>query len=163
MGDVLRLASTLNLKFVRATSAESQLRTIGIAREWGTTPSDAVKRGRQGVRALNDWTIHLTPNTKAKLGKGFSELKQICLQAGAKSVQATTPKQGPQELPQTLAIAIEEDKDLELLRANGWHSYSKEIITYSVLRGSLDLSSDEFSIEKPKAKPPSSTSKKRKR
>ncbi len=131
--------------------------------EWGTTLSDAVKRGSQGVRALNDWTIHLTPNAKAKLGKGFSELKQICLQAGAKSVQATTPKKGPQELPRTLAIAIEEDKDLELLHANGWHSYSKEIITYSVLRGSLDLSSDEFSIGQPKAKPPNSTSKKRKR
>lgn len=131
--------------------------------EWGTTLSDAIKRGRHGVRALNDWTIHLTPNAKAKLGKGFSELKQICLQAGAKSVQATIPKKGPQELPRTLAIAIEEDKDLELLRANGWHPYSKEIITYSVLRGSLDLSSDEFSIEQPKPKPPKSASKKRKR
>ncbi len=131
--------------------------------EWGTTLSDAVKRGRKGVRVLNDWTIHLTPNAKAKLGKGFSELKQICLQAGANSVQATTPKKGPQELPRTLVIAIEADKDLELLRANGWHSYSKEIITYSVLRGSLDLSSDEFSIGQPKAKPPKATSKKRKR
>jgi len=130
--------------------------------EWGTTLSDAVRRGRQGVRALNDWTIHLTPNTKAKLGKGFSELKQICLQAGAKSVQVITPKKGPQELPRTLAIATEDDKDLELLRANGWHSYSKEIITYSILRGSLDLGSGEFSIEQPKVKPPHSASKKRK-
>lgn len=129
----------------------------------GTTLDDAVKRGRKGVRALNDWTIHFTPNAKAKLGKGFSDLKQICLQAGGKAVQATTPKKSPQELPRTLAIAVEGDKDLGLLYANGWHPYSKKIITYSILRGTLNLDSDEFYIKQPNTQPSGSASKKRKR
>ena len=155
VSDSARQGKLLNLKDYEAKDPKRET-------EWGTTLSDAIERGRQGVKALSDWSICFTPNAKAKLGKGFSEMKDICLQAGAKSIQTTTPNKSPQEPLTTLVIAIEDDKDLDLLKTNGWQAYSKEIITYSILRGNLNFDSDEFSIGQQKPKP-NSTSKKRKR
>ena len=131
--------------------------------EWGANLDQAVERGRQGVKALSDWSICFTPKAKAKLGKGFSDLKKICLQAGAKSVQCSTPKKSPQQPTTTLVIAEENDKDLAPLHNNGWHPYTKELITYSVLRGTLDASSNEFSLAQQKPKLNGSAGKKRKR
>ena len=131
--------------------------------EWGTTLSDAVERGRQGVKVLSDWTVCFTSNAKTKLGKGFSELKQICLLSGATSVQSSTPKKSPEKPISTLVIAAEDDKELDTLYANGWQPYVKDIITYSILRGNLDVNSDEFSIRNKKSTPPSTGRKKRKR
>ena len=131
--------------------------------EWGTTLSDAVERGRQGAKVFSDWTVCFTSNAKMKLGKGFSELKQICLQSGATSVQSSTPKKSPQKPISTLVIALEDDKELDTLHANGWQPYVKDIITYSILRGNLDVNSDEFSIRNKKSTPPSTGRKKRKR
>lgn len=131
-------------------------------KEWGTTLNDAVDRGKRGVKALSDWSICFTPKVKSQLGKGFLELKQICLQAGAKSVRASTPKKNPQE-PGTLVIASEDDKDLDLLRSNGLQPYTKELITFSILRGSLDMENDEFLIKKQEPKAQSSASRMRKR
>ena len=130
--------------------------------EWGTTLSDAVERGRQGAKVLSDWTVCFTSNAKTKLGKGFSELKEICLQAGATTVQSSTPKSRPQKPISTLVIAVEDDKELDTLHANGWQPYVKDIITYSILRGDLDVDSDEFSIRNKKSTPPSTGGKKRK-
>ena len=131
--------------------------------EWGTTLSDAVERGRQGAKVLSDWTVCFTSNAKTKLGKGFSELKQICLQSGATSVQSSTPKKSPEKPISTLVIAVEDDRELDTLHANGWQPYVKDIITYSILRGNLDVNSDEFSIRNKKSTPPSTGRKKRKR
>ena len=131
--------------------------------EWGTTLSDAVERGRQGAKVLSDWTVCFTSSAKTKLGKGFSELKQICLLSGATSVQSSTPKKSPEKPISTLVIAAEDDKELDTLYANGWQPYVKDIITYSILRGNLDVNSDEFSIRNKKSTPPSTGRKKRKR
>lgn len=115
--------------------------------EWGTSLSDAIARGEQGVKPFLDWSFCFTPAVKAQLGKGFADLKAPCVAAGAKSIQNTIPRKGPQELCTTVVIATNNDKDLENLRGNGWRVYAKEMITLSILRGSLELESDEFLIE----------------
>ncbi|KAL8820658.1 MAG: hypothetical protein Q9191_007469 [Dirinaria sp. TL-2023a] len=131
--------------------------------EWRTTLSDAIDRSRQGVKPLSDYLIHFTPNAKANLGKGFVELKDICMQAGAKSVKTSVPgEKSPSDPPTSIVIAVEGDKDLEKLHANGWRAYSKDLITFGVLRGHLDLDSDDFVVIVQK-NPGSSTAKSNKK
>ena len=121
--------------------------------EWGTTLSDAIERGRQGVKALLGYTIHFTPSARKELGKGFSDIKEIAVFAGAECIKATVPRKDPEESPMTVVIAVDDDDELPSLEERSWKAYSKEIITLSVLRGNLELESDEFLVSlKPTAK-----------
>ena len=131
--------------------------------EWGTSLTDAIARGKEGLRPFLDLSFCFTPAVKTELGKGFADMKSICLQGGAKSIQATLPRKGPQEPCRTIMIASNgDDKDVESLHRNGWKVFIKEIITLSILRGSLQLESDEFIIHG-KSTPQVGKSKKRKR
>lgn len=154
--DSAKQGKLLDYKDYEAKDAERE-------KEWDTTLSDAIERSRQGTKALSDWSISFTPSAKKKLGAGFADIKQICVQAGAQAVAASTPKKSPQDLANTLVIAAEDDKDLEQLFSNGWTPYTKDVITYSILRGSVDTEGDEFHIEQPASKTPVSTGKKRTR
>ncbi|KAL9024497.1 MAG: hypothetical protein Q9196_006473 [Gyalolechia fulgens] len=112
-------------------------------REWGTSLSAAIERGRQGLKPLEGWTINFTPSIKKELGKSWSELKEVCLAAGA-AVQAMIPRKSSAETESTVVIAASQEPDLSTLEERGWKVFTKDIITYSVLRGSIDTSSDEF-------------------
>ena len=127
--------------------------------EWGFNIRDAIERGRQGLKILQDWTVIFTASAKKEVGKsGFSDLKEIATYAGAKSVLATLPKKPLGELPLTLVIGTVEDVDSPAL--GKWKCYTRDIIGLSVLRGSLDIDSDEFLIQRPEQE---KGSKKRKR
>ena len=127
--------------------------------EWGFNIRDAIHRGRQGLKILQDWTVIFTASAKKEVGKsGFSDLKDIATFAGAKSVLTTLPKQSPEELPFTLIIGTVEDVNSPAL--GQWKFYTRDIIGLSVLRGRLEIDSEEFLIPKPKQEKPS---KKRKR
>ncbi|KAI4118499.1 MAG: hypothetical protein LQ338_007396 [Usnochroma carphineum] len=119
---------------------ESPART----REWGTSLSDAIDRGRHGLKPLQGWTINFTPSVKKELGKSWSELKEVCLAAGADAVQAMIPRKSPEESSPTVVIATSHEPDESTLEERGWRLFSKDIITFSVLRGGLDADSDEF-------------------
>ena len=124
--------------------------------EWGTTLADAISRGIDGVKPFTDWTFCFTPAVKNELGKGIADIKIICMEAGAESIQATLPRKGPQEPCRTIMIAASNDKDTAILHGRGWKTYSKDIITLSVLRGNLKPESEEFEIQ---AKDPPQTGK----
>lgn len=121
------------------------------AKDWGTSLGDAICRGRRGLKPLEGWTINFTPNLKKELNKNWSELKDICLAAGADAVQAMIPRKTPRELGSTVVVvAAANDPDEAALEERGWKMFSKEIITYSVLRGKLDADSDEFLMKSTK-------------
>ena len=127
--------------------------------EWGFNIRDAVDRGRQGLKILQDWAVIFTASAKKEVGKsGFSDLKEIATYAGAKSILATLPKKPPEELPFTLVIGTVEDVDSPAL--GKWKCYTRDIISLSVLRGSLEIDSEEFLVQKPEQE---KGSKKRKR
>ncbi len=127
--------------------------------EWGFNMRDAIDRGRQGLKILQDWTVIFTASAKKEVGKsGFTDLKEIATYAGAKSVLATLPKKPPAELPFTLIIGTVEDVDSPAL--GKWKCYTRDIIGLSVLRGRLEIDSEEFQIQKPEQE---KGSKKRKR
>lgn len=118
-------------------------------REWGISLQEAVYRGKQGLKVLQDQTILFTPSAKKALGKnGFDELKEIMKCAGAKGVSSTLPKKSPEETSTTVVVATHEDtEEVAALQKLGWRAYVKDIISLSVLRGKLDLESDEFLIK----------------
>lgn len=140
-------------------------RDPGREAEWRTNLSEAIQRGKENVKPLLDWTIHFTTTAKKELGKGFSELKEIALLAGAKSVQANLPKKSNKGVSLTIIIAAHNDADLSALEEGGWRSFSKDIIALSVLRGVLDTDNDEFLVTTSKGELPSAgtASKKRKK
>ena len=117
-------------------------------REWGFSIREAVERGRQGLKILQDWTVIFTASAKKEVGKsGFADLKEITTYAGAESVLTTLPKKPPEEMPFTLVIGTVADVGSPALRE--WKCYTRDIIGLSVLRGSLDIDSEEFLIQKP--------------
>ena len=131
--------------------------------EWGTSLTEAIARGKEGLQPFVDWSFFFTPAVKTELGKGFDDMKKICRQGGAKSPQVTLPRKGPQEPCRTIIVASNgDDEDVEYLHRHGWKVYSKDLITLSILRGSLQLESEEFVIHG-KSPAQSSKSKKRKR
>lgn len=120
-------------------------------REWGTTLSAAIERGREGLKPLEGWTINFTPSLKKELGNSWTELKGLCLAAGA-TVHAVIPHTPPSGAASTVVVATSHEPDLSTLEERGWKKvFTKDIITYSVLRGIIDTESDEF-IMKPTKK-----------
>ncbi|KAL8799027.1 MAG: hypothetical protein Q9182_006206 [Xanthomendoza sp. 2 TL-2023] len=116
--------------------------------EWGTSLSDAIDRGRRGLKPLEGWTVNFTPSAKKELGKSWSELKEICSVAGATAVLAMIPRKSPADSDKTILIAATNEADREILEERGWKIFTKDIITFSVLRGKVDLSSNEFVMAK---------------
>lgn len=116
--------------------------------DWGISLDEAIYRGKQGLRVLQDQTILFTPSAKKDLGKnGFDELKEIVKCAGAKFSSAL-PKKSPEETSSsTVVVATHEDTEGATLQKLGWRVYVKDIISLSILRGKLDLESDEFLIK----------------
>lgn len=117
-------------------------------REWGTSLADAIGRGRQCQKPLDGYTVNFTPSAKKELGKSWSELKEICLVAGATAVQAMIPRKSSADSDTTILIAASNETDQSTLEERGWKIFTKDIITFSVLRGRVDLLSDEFQMAK---------------
>ncbi|KAL8826601.1 MAG: hypothetical protein Q9170_007339 [Blastenia crenularia] len=119
--------------------------------EWGTLLVDAIDRGRRREEPFNGWTINFTPSIKKELGKSWSELKEICLTAGATAVQAMVPKNTEDEMAEfTVVIGASNEPDFDTIENRGWTVFTKDIISYSALRGRLDYQNSEFKMAKPK-------------
>ena len=128
--------------------------------DWGISLDQAIYRGKEGLKVLQNQIILFTPSAKKELGKnGFDELKGIVKSAGAKDVSSTLPKTAPEETSSsTITVAKEGSTEVAELQKLGWRVYVKDIISLSILRGKLDLESDEFLIREQREE-----SKKRKR
>ncbi|KAL8742931.1 MAG: hypothetical protein Q9190_004662 [Brigantiaea leucoxantha] len=120
-------------------------------REWRTTLNNVIERSRQGVRLFQGWTFNFTPNARRELGKNFVAVKEIALNAGAACVRGFAPRKAPEVTPSTIVIASTRDKDVHALYERGWRSYTKDLITVSVLRGHLDVRSEEFAVTSEKS------------
>ncbi len=81
----------------------------------------------------------------AELQKSYGnceELKQVCKAAGAKLATKKTWK----ERNVILIASDEKDQEVENFGREGATCYSKDLIVYSILRGEVDLDSNEFMI-----------------
>lgn len=87
------------------------------------------------------YSIYFTPSLK-KSYTNFREINRVCQTVGAKVVAKYTSKN-----EKMIVLATEEeDPDAETLIQDGETCYRKDLLTTSILRGNLDLDSDEFKI-----------------
>ena len=113
--------------------------------EWGFNLEEAIERGRQSIQVFKDYDIIVTTKAKRETGKsGFLDIKDILLQAGARRVGSSLPKKGSQPESLILIIGAFEDVDTPILRER--RCFTKDIVSLSILRGKLDVDSDEFLI-----------------
>lgn len=121
--------------------------------EWKIDLREAIERGKRGIKPFLNSTFFFTSAAKKDLGgKGFTDLKAIAMHAGAKSVQVSIPKKPSSQMgdnkSQTFIIAAaQDDWELPALEEAGWRSFNKDIITLSVLRGTVDMEGNEFLIK----------------
>ena len=115
--------------------------------EWRINLDQAIERGRHMTpKPFDGWTIAFTSAAKKDAGtNGFNDLKEIALYAGAKSCSCVLPKKPPKQNPSTLVIACQNDPASETLQGT-WRLFSREIIGLTILRGQLDIESDEFLV-----------------
>ncbi|KAL8867769.1 MAG: hypothetical protein Q9174_005446 [Haloplaca sp. 1 TL-2023] len=131
---------------------------------WGSSIGSAIDRGKGGHRPLKGWTITFTPTLKKELGNTWSELKEVCLVAGATAVQAFIPKNSPDDVEATIIIgSADGEPDAGVLEERGWKVFEKEIVLVSIWRGKVDVGSDEFLLKPPPKKGGESAKKKKKR
>lgn len=113
--------------------------------EWKISLTEGLRRGKEGIKVFEGWNIAWTVSARKEVGKsGFADLKEITSLAGA-NVLATPPKKGPEDVPSTIVIGTPEDAK----PSSSWQYYTRDVISLSVLRGKLDIESDEFKISKP--------------
>lgn len=133
--------------------------------EWKIDLREAIERGKRGMKPFLNSSFFFTSAAKKDLGKGFTDLKAIAMHAGAKSVQVSIPKKPSQkgDKSQTFIIAAQDDGELPALEEAGWRSFNKDIITLSVLRGTVDVEGNEFLIQPQIESNPASSNKRMKR
>jgi hypothetical protein len=113
---------------------------------WGFNLGEAIQRGREKVRVLEGWSVYFTPSLSKELGETIKELQHMAYAAGASSVQTRLPLVAAEGFTDSLLLGSESDKDASELIDLGWKLYSKDLLSLSILRGRLDLDSDEFRL-----------------
>ncbi|KAH7068288.1 hypothetical protein BKA63DRAFT_111543 [Paraphoma chrysanthemicola] len=95
----------------------------------------------QPQKVFEGYTVHFT-SSLCSAYKTFAEIEQVCKAAGAAKV--TKKKMDKSE--KIIVLAAEEDADAEKLMHDGTTCYNRELLPISILRGSLDLTSEEFRV-----------------
>jgi hypothetical protein len=108
-------------------------------KEWRFKLEDVIG---QPQTPFEGYTIHFTTSAHA-LYKPFTEIEQVCKAAGADKVT----KKKMDKSGKVIVLAVEgEDKEAEKLMQDGITCYSRHLLSLSIIRGTLDLDSDEFKI-----------------
>lgn len=116
-------------------------------REWGVTLREAIKFSRQGVQPLSGYDIFFTKSAIADMSKeNFSMFKDILEKAGATLERTTMPKTPATDPPTRIVVAVEgeDTKSLDQLYQLGYRTYSKDVMTFAILRGHLELNNPHF-------------------
>ncbi|EFQ94605.1 hypothetical protein CFE70_004851 [Pyrenophora teres f. teres 0-1] len=98
------------------------------------------------------YNVHFTKSLKATF-ESFADIEEVCKAAGAKDVTSTKMNKTGNSI---VLANNDEDADAQKLTKEGITCYTKDLLIYSILRGVLDLRSDDFKItEADTAKTPS--------
>ncbi|KAI4673032.1 uncharacterized protein J4E78_001536 [Alternaria triticimaculans] len=111
--------------------------------EWKIKLDDILEKPQT---PFTDFTVHFTKSLKTRYASSFSDIEAVCKAAGATSVTSGATK--IKKTGNTIALAADEDDvEAQKLIKEGTTCYTKDFFTYSILRGVVDLESDEFKIE----------------
>lgn len=118
---------------------------------WATNLADALARGRNKIiiRLLKSWTVFISPQLGAELGKSrVRELREI-----AEAMGATFRDRLPTKKVQSqncLVLGSVGDLYVNKIDKLGWSLFTREALTMAALRGKLEMDND-FKVQ-PKIK-----------
>ncbi|KAF2262857.1 hypothetical protein CC78DRAFT_618197 [Lojkania enalia] len=113
-------------------------------KEWGFSFSAVWKQAHPGL--FKGKSVFFTPALKS-VYTTFAEVEAVCKAVGAKKPVAKPGKD-------TIILALEEnDLDAAAYIEKGYTCYNKDLLTLSIMRGGLDLESDEFKISNVSSQP----------
>ncbi|KAI9663643.1 MAG: hypothetical protein M1821_007133 [Bathelium mastoideum] len=114
-------------------------------KEWNFRVSEISGQPRSDLFA--DKTIYFTPTLKREYGSsGFREIEEILRACGATSIISRAARDVPENSAFITMVSTSKDADASFLQKNGEPCFHKDLLSMSVLRGSLELESDEFRI-----------------
>ena len=114
-------------------------------KEWNFKISDISGRPRDDL--FTDKTVYFTPTLKKEYGSsGFKDIEEIIRVCGARNVISRAAKDLPEDSALIILVSTSKDADATLLQREGRQCFNKDILSMSILRGSLDLGSEEFRV-----------------
>lgn len=137
--------------YIPSAPAQEKEWNFSIAQIWNQPQNTLFQR----------YIIYFTPALKGTYAQ-FAEIEEVCKAVGARRVVVGKKAAGGKEVDaqDTILLAKEDgDEDAVALVESGKTCFSKDFLTNSILRGAVDLESDEFKI---KAGPTASEQPKRK-
>jgi hypothetical protein len=118
-------------------------------REWGFDLKAAIVRGRSGLGSLLGATpFYFTRQLKIDLGANFKDFCKIAEVLGAKDMGINLPRNGSTG-EMVVVIGVDNDPQAPILRGLGVRLHQKDLLVMGVLRGRIDLESNDFVIEAP--------------
>ena len=136
-------------------------------REWRFDLAEAVERGRRGVRVFDGCTVYLTTSVCKNSPGVATELERIMRMTGARRIRLHSPETAPPGSTESspsaagaslsaagrrmlpFVIGAENDPDAARLSKLGWTVHARDIVSLSILRGRLEVDSDEFRMAVP--------------
>ncbi|KAK7530688.1 uncharacterized protein J3D65DRAFT_639220 [Phyllosticta citribraziliensis] len=121
---------------------------------WGKTKEDVAKALRRDRSKLFEGLdIFITPKLKKDYGAAYKDIEKLLKETGASTVAS---KQARSQDPSSTTVVIgseNDDADVAKLSDSGdeWSCFSKELISMTILRGQLDLDSNEFKLRSAKS------------
>ncbi|KAL9088608.1 MAG: hypothetical protein Q9165_006128 [Trypethelium subeluteriae] len=92
-------------------------------------------------------TFYFTPTLKREYGtSGFKDIEEILRACGAASVISKVAKHLPENSDTIVLVSNADDADAAVLQKDHRPCFHKDLLSMSVLRGSLELKSSEFRI-----------------
>jgi len=112
-------------------------------KEWGIDLAEAMGRDRSALFAGK--TLFVTPALKKEYGKAYNDIEELAALVGVEEVMSK-PARSFKPGPDMIVLGLEEgDADVEKLLEQA-KCYSKDFLSISIIRGAIDLNSDEFQL-----------------
>ncbi|KAK8154533.1 hypothetical protein IWX90DRAFT_489446 [Phyllosticta citrichinensis] len=122
--------------------------------QWGKTKEDVAKAlSRDRSKLFEGLDIFVTPKLKKDYGAAYKDIEKLLKETGASTVVS---KQARSQDPSSTTVVIgseNDDADVAKLSDSGdeWSCFSKELIPMTILRGKLDLESNESKLRSAKS------------
>jgi hypothetical protein len=118
-------------------------------REWDFNLKSAIERGRGGLNGLLDATcVYFTRQLEIDLVVNFKDFSRTAQLLGADDMGVSVPTEASTE-ETMVVIGVDNDPQAPVIRGLGFRLYQKDLLVMGVLRGRIDLYSDDFVIEAP--------------
>ena len=118
--------------------------------KWKFCLKDAVERGKAGQLSglLDGARVYFTRQLKIELDQCYADFKSLLKFIGGRAMGVQMPKP-TDSWGEIMVIGVENDPQIAFVGKLGRTLYKKDVVVMAVLRGKLELDSEEFHVEVP--------------